>query len=186
MSLVDNKVLQFVDKIRFSIRDETIPPRITKAIRMFKKESNLLYIDKDIESLRAIVKSQTHPDKLEYAILLNSDGNFFYGTQNLYPCGGLTDITKAVRYGQSLIKNPKKAIMVIISDFYEGRGYDQLTKALKQVLEGQTKILGIAALGYNSKPMYDRAYAKKINQMGIDVIACTPKNLPELIAKLMK
>lgn len=89
MSLVDNKVLQFVDKIRFTIRDETIPPRITKAIRMFKKESNLLYIDKDNESLRAIVKSQTHPDKLEYAILLNSDGSFFCGTQNLYPCGGL-------------------------------------------------------------------------------------------------
>lgn len=89
MSLVDNKVLQFVDKIRFTIRDETIPPRITKAIRMFKKESNLLYIDKDSASLRAIVKSQTHPDKLEYAILLNSDGRFFCGTQNLYPCGGL-------------------------------------------------------------------------------------------------
>ena len=89
MSLVDNKILQFVDKIKFTIRDETIPPRITKAIRMFKKESNLLYIDKDNESLRAIVKSQTHPDKLEYAILLNSDGSFFCGTQNLYPCGGL-------------------------------------------------------------------------------------------------
>jgi hypothetical protein len=89
MSLVDNKILKFVDKIKFTIRDETIPPRITKAIRMFKKESNLLYIDKDNESLRAIVKSQTHPDKLEYAILLNSDGSFFCGTQNLYPCGGL-------------------------------------------------------------------------------------------------
>ncbi|MFX0020472.1 MAG: hypothetical protein ACFFBT_02840 [Promethearchaeota archaeon] len=89
MSLVDNKILQFVDKIKFTIRDETIPPRITKAIRMFKKESNLLYIDKDSESLRAIVKSQTHPDKLEYAILLNNDGSFFCGTQNLYPCGGL-------------------------------------------------------------------------------------------------
>lgn len=100
--------------------------------------------------------------------------------------GGGTDITKAVRYGQSLIKNPKKTIMVIISDFYEGRGYDQLTKALKQLLEGQTKILGIAALGHNSKPMYNRDYAKRMNQMSIDVIACTPKNLPEVIAKLMK
>ncbi len=100
--------------------------------------------------------------------------------------GGGTDITRAVRYGQSLIKNPKKAIMVIISDFYEGGGYDNLTKALKHVLEGQTKILGIAALGYNSQPMYDRRYAREMKQMGIDVLACTPKNLPELIAKLMK
>ena len=100
--------------------------------------------------------------------------------------GGGTDITRAVRYGKSLIKNPKKAIMVIISDFYEGRPYTDLTKALKHVLEGQTKILGIAALGYNSEPMYDRNYAKEMSKMGIDVIACTPKRLPELIAKLMQ
>ena len=100
--------------------------------------------------------------------------------------GGGTNITRAVRYGQSLIKKPKKAIMVIISDFYEGRNYSDLTKALKHVLEGQTKILGIAALGYDSEPMYDRRYAKEMNGMGIDVLACTPQNLPEIIAKLMK
>jgi uncharacterized membrane protein YbhN (UPF0104 family) len=34
--------------------------------------------------------------------------------------GGGTDITQAVRYGSSLITSPQKAILVIISDFYEG------------------------------------------------------------------
>jgi len=100
--------------------------------------------------------------------------------------GGGTDITRAVRYGQSLIKNPKKTIMVIISDFYEGRSYDQLTDTLKKVLEGQTKILGIAALDYNNEPMFNRKYAKSLNHLGIDVLASTPNNLPELIAKLMQ
>jgi predicted metal-dependent peptidase len=99
--------------------------------------------------------------------------------------GGGTNIAKAVQYGHSLIKNPKKTIMVIISDFYEGGGYDRLTNTLKQVLEGQTKILGIAALDYNNNPMYDRRYAKFMNTLGIDVLACTPNNLPEIIAKLM-
>ncbi|MFX1316235.1 MAG: VWA domain-containing protein [Promethearchaeota archaeon] len=100
--------------------------------------------------------------------------------------GGGTDITKAIRYGQTLIKNPKKALMVIISDFYEGRPYNDLTNALKQVLEGQTKILGIASLGSNSEPMYDRNYAREMNKMGIDVLACTPINLPKIIAHLMR
>lgn len=86
---VSEDILKFVDKLNSSIRDEKIPPRINKAIRMFRKESNLLYVDKTDNSLRAIVKSQTHPDKLEYAVSLNSDGNFFCGTQNLYSCGGL-------------------------------------------------------------------------------------------------
>jgi hypothetical protein len=100
--------------------------------------------------------------------------------------GGGTNIAKAVKYAQTLIKNPKKTIMVIISDFYEGGGYNRLTDTLKKVLEGQTRILGIAALGYNNEPMYDRNYAKFMNTLGIDVLACTPKNLPEIIAKLMQ
>jgi hypothetical protein len=99
--------------------------------------------------------------------------------------GGGTNIAKAVQYAQTLIKNPKKTIMVIISDFFEGGGYNRLTDTLKKVLEGQTRILGIAALGHNNEPMYDRNYAKFMNTLGIDVLACTPKNLPEIIANLM-
>ena len=99
--------------------------------------------------------------------------------------GGGTNIARAVQYAQSLIKNPKKTIMVIISDFYEGGGYDRLTDTLKKVLEGQTKILGIAALDYNNEPMFDRNYAKFMNTLGIDVLASTPNKLPEIIAKLM-
>ncbi|MCK4823348.1 VWA domain-containing protein, partial [bacterium] len=100
--------------------------------------------------------------------------------------GGGTNIARAVQYGQSLIKNPKKTIMVIISDFYEGGGYNRLTDTLKKVLEGQTKILGIAALDYNNEPMFDRKYAKFMNTLGIDVLASTPNNLPEIIANLMQ
>jgi hypothetical protein len=100
--------------------------------------------------------------------------------------GGGTDIRKAVKYGQSLIKNPKKCIMVIISDFYEGYGYQDLTKALRNVLEGGTQILGIAALGYQGEPFYDRDYAKKLKKLGIDVLASTPEKLSEIIAKLIE
>lgn len=88
MSLSDN-ILRFVNSLKSSIKDEKIPPRIEKAIRMYKKEINLLYIDKNDVFLEGVIKSQSHPDKLEYAIKIYSDGRFFCGTQNLYPCGGL-------------------------------------------------------------------------------------------------
>lgn len=100
--------------------------------------------------------------------------------------GGGTDITQAVDYGRSLIKKPKKTIMVIISDFFEGRPYSDLTRSIKQVLEGETRILGIASLGSNAEPYYNRDYANEIRKLGIDVIACTPENLSEIIARLMK
>ena len=99
--------------------------------------------------------------------------------------GGGTNITKAVRYGQSLIKKPKKAIIVIISDFYEGRPVHDLIRALKHILEGGTKILGIASLASNAKPFYNKPLAKKISHLGIDVIASTPESFPEILARLM-
>lgn len=89
MSVSNDKIFNFVEKLRFSIKDEKIPPRIFKAIKMYKKESSLLYIDKTNESLKAVIKSQTNPDTLEYAVYLHSSGSFFCGTQNLHPCGGL-------------------------------------------------------------------------------------------------
>ncbi|MFX1338524.1 MAG: VWA domain-containing protein [Promethearchaeota archaeon] len=99
--------------------------------------------------------------------------------------GGGTDISKAVRYGRSLIKKPKKAIMVIISDFYEGRPVYDLIRALKEILEGGTKVLGIASLSSNAKPFYNKQLAKEIHQLGIDVIASTPESFPEILARLM-
>lgn len=99
--------------------------------------------------------------------------------------GGGTDITKAVRYGQTLIKKPKKAIMVIISDFYEGRPEYDLIKALRHILEGGTRILGIASLASNARPFYNRRLAKEISKLGIDVIASTPESFPEILARLM-
>jgi len=99
--------------------------------------------------------------------------------------GGGTDITKAVRYGHSLIIKPKKTIMVIISDFYEGRPVYDLMRALRHILEGGTKILGIASLASNAKPFYNKSLAKEINKLGIDVIASTPESFPEILARLM-
>nr|MDO8086642.1 VWA domain-containing protein [Candidatus Sigynarchaeum springense] len=99
--------------------------------------------------------------------------------------GGGTDITGAVRYGRSLIKNPKKCIMVVISDFYEGRPAPDLIREFKLVLEGESKVLGLAALGSNARPVYNVPFAKQLKEIGIDVIASTPENLAEIIGRLM-
>lgn len=85
---VDVEIKKFVDKLNKTIRDPKVPPRISKAISMFKKQKNLLYLDKDGVELKAVIKSQTN-DTLDYAISIKNDGKFFCGTQNLRPCGGL-------------------------------------------------------------------------------------------------
>ncbi len=75
--------------------------------------------------------------------------------------------------------------MVIISDFYEGRPEYDLIKALRHILEGGTRILGIASLASNARPFYNRRLAKEINKLGIDVIASTSESFPGILARLM-
>jgi hypothetical protein len=85
----DSDIQEFVYRLMNSIRDVKIPPRVDKAIKMFRKQKNLLYLDKNPEQIKAVIKSQTNPDQLDYAVCISKNGNFFCGTQNLRPCGGL-------------------------------------------------------------------------------------------------
>ncbi len=99
--------------------------------------------------------------------------------------GGGTDITQAIRYGQNLITDARKTLFVIVSDFYEGRPEEDLLKALRDTVDGGAKVLGVAALGSDARPNYNTRFAKKMNEIGIDVVYCTPENLPEILRKIM-
>ncbi len=87
----DTTIQSFIEVLTRANKGLTLMPKIEKAISMFKRERNLLYIDSDpvAGTLRAVIKSQSHPEELEYAIFLNKTGNFYCTTQNLRPCGGL-------------------------------------------------------------------------------------------------
>jgi hypothetical protein len=87
----DGSILTLIEELTRANADPTLVPKIQKAFSMFKRERNLLYIDGDpgAGTMRAVIKSQTHPDELEYAVFLNKAGEFFCTTQNLRPCGGL-------------------------------------------------------------------------------------------------
>jgi len=79
----------FVDDIVDNLSNYYVGPKVQKAITMFRKERNLLYIDKTEDGFKAIIKSQSQPDKYEYACVLKRDGSYFCSSQNLYRCGGL-------------------------------------------------------------------------------------------------
>lgn len=88
MSDLDTNLLNFIKSLEHSL-NSMVYGKVDKAISMFKRERNLLYITRESDAISAVIKSQSHPYELEYAIKLNSDGSFFCGTQNLRPCGGL-------------------------------------------------------------------------------------------------
>lgn len=97
--------------------------------------------------------------------------------------GGGTDIARAVRYGAGLIEQPRRAIVVLITDFYEGGSAGLLIRTVRELVEQGTRVLGLAALDQEANPSYDSAMAQKLADVGASVGAMTPGELAAFVAE---
>jgi Mg-chelatase subunit ChlD len=100
--------------------------------------------------------------------------------------GGGTDIAKAVTYAASLIEAPRRALVVLISDFYEGGSPGRLVAQVKALCEQGTRVLGLAALDEQANPNYDRDTAQRLVRVGAHVGAMTPGQLATWIAEKVR
>jgi Mg-chelatase subunit ChlD len=97
--------------------------------------------------------------------------------------GGGTLIERAVGYAATLVRNPRETIVVVLSDFYEGGPPDRLYTRVKDLVDAGVKVLGLAALGSDASPEYDKQVAKSLVALGMPIAAMTPIHLAEWIAK---
>ena len=97
--------------------------------------------------------------------------------------GGGTDIGRAVAYAADLVNNPRRTIIVLISDFYEGGPVSRLLSLVKQLVDSGVTFLGLAALDERAEPIYDRDMAQDMVNLGAHVGAMTPGELAEWVAK---
>jgi len=100
--------------------------------------------------------------------------------------GGGTDIGQAVRYAEGLIDNPRRAIVVLVTDFFEGAPVHHLFAACKRLIEQGTLLLGLAALDSDAKPCYDHATAATLAGLGAHVGAMTPGELAAWVAEKVR
>ena len=110
--------------------------------------------------------------------------------------GGGTDIGKAVAYASGLIDAPRRAIVVIITDFYEGGDPALLVRYVTSLCAQGTSVLGLAAIGDQPSvasrgstvadiavPNFDRELAQRLVDVGAHVAAMTPGQLANWIAE---
>jgi uncharacterized protein with von Willebrand factor type A (vWA) domain len=97
--------------------------------------------------------------------------------------GGGTDIAKAVAYGAGLIEQPRRAILVLISDLYEGGSEARLVHLVRDLAEQGTKVLCLAALDEDADPAYDRDMGQRLVDAGAAVGAMTPGQLAAFVAE---
>jgi Mg-chelatase subunit ChlD len=96
--------------------------------------------------------------------------------------GGGTLIERALGYAARLVSQPRETIVVVISDFYEGGPAAALHARVKDLLDAGVKVLGLAALGSDAAPDYDRQIAGELAALGMPVAAMTPEHLAAWIA----
>jgi Mg-chelatase subunit ChlD len=97
--------------------------------------------------------------------------------------GGGTDIALAVDYAAQLIEQPRRAIVAVITDFYEGGDPNRLVRTVKALVEQGTHVLGLAALDEDANPSFDREMAQQLADVGAHVGAMTPGELAGFIAE---
>ncbi|MBI4821157.1 MAG: VWA domain-containing protein [Deltaproteobacteria bacterium] len=100
--------------------------------------------------------------------------------------GGGTDITSALEYCHGLVREPRRTIVVLITDFYEGRPTSDLVRQVRGMAEAGIRMVGLGALGYDARPQYDKSVAGKCRKVGMDVLVCTPERLAESMAEIIR
>jgi Mg-chelatase subunit ChlD len=97
--------------------------------------------------------------------------------------GGGTDIGQALTYAHSLIENPRRTIVVLISDFFEGAPIDRLYAVARRIVSDGATLLGLAALDSEARPRYDDNVARQLVKLGAHIGAMTPGELAAWVAK---
>jgi len=100
--------------------------------------------------------------------------------------GGGTDIGKAVAYGAGLVESPRRSIVVLVTDFFEGASTELLVQRVKALCDSGAIVLGLAALDEQANPAYDRDTAQRLVQVGAHVGAMTPGELVGFIAEKVR
>jgi Mg-chelatase subunit ChlD len=100
--------------------------------------------------------------------------------------GGGTDITRALQYAQQLAREPARSIVVLITDFYEGRDERDLIQQVRDMAQSGVRMIGLGALGFDARPAYNKETARKLRKVGMDVLVCTPEKLAECMAQIIR
>lgn len=100
--------------------------------------------------------------------------------------GGGTDINGAVGYCESIIREPRNTILVLISDLYEGGVEAGLLRRAAALVESGVQFVTLLALSDEGAPAYDHALAARLAALGVPSFACTPDAFPGLMAAAIR
>lgn len=99
--------------------------------------------------------------------------------------GGGTYIAGVLEYCETLIENPHRTMVVLVSDLCEGGSAQGLLGVSRRIVESGAKLICLTALDMEANPVYDRHMAQKMANIGAYVGAMTPEALGDFMGAVM-
>lgn len=100
--------------------------------------------------------------------------------------GGGTDIAQAVQYAESLVRNPRRTLVVLITDLYEGGKTGPLRASVARLVQSGVTVLVLGALTAEGTADWDRTLARRLSALGAQVGAMTPHDLAAWVAERVR
>ncbi|MDJ0944015.1 MAG: VWA domain-containing protein [Kiloniellales bacterium] len=100
--------------------------------------------------------------------------------------GGGTDINQALAYCETLVRQPTKAHLVLITDLFEGGNAAEMVERAAGLIASGVNVITLLALSDDGKPSYDEELSQKLAALDSPVFACTPDLFPDLMAAALK
>ena len=100
--------------------------------------------------------------------------------------GGGTDLNRALRYAQGFVTEPRRSLVVVISDLYEGGSRGGVARRVRDLVAGGARVVCLLALSEEGRPSYDKALAAALADLGAAVFSTTPERFPELMSRAIR
>ncbi len=100
--------------------------------------------------------------------------------------GGGTNIGKAMSYCRTLVRDPSRTIVVLVSDFCEGADPRQLRQTVRGMKSDGCHLIGLASLDESGGMWFDEQMASRLVADGMEIAAVTPNRLAEWLAEAMQ
>lgn len=99
--------------------------------------------------------------------------------------GGGTDIGNAMRYCETLIEDPVRTVLALVSDFFEGGSPRTLLGVIARLAEMQVMQLGLPALDDNGRAWFNENLAAQAADLGMQVGVMTPDRFAQWLAEVI-
>ena len=100
--------------------------------------------------------------------------------------GGGTNIGRGLRYAESLITNPTRTAVVLITDFEEGGPLSNLLATVRRLNDSGVKLIGCAALNDEGKAAYEANTARLVAAAGMRVASLSPLQLAQWVGEVLR